>query len=87
VLKKLAVFPPRLDNLYKRMMQQMSELDDADTCCCVLASAAVLYRPVTIRELVILVEQLKDVGSDVREIIDLCRLFLTVRDDIVYFVH
>jgi hypothetical protein len=87
VLKKLAVFPPGLDDLYKRMMQQMSESDDADTCRCVLASTAVLYRPVTIRELVELVEQLKDVSSDVREIIDLCGSFLTVREDTVYFVH
>jgi hypothetical protein len=87
VLKKLAVFPPGLDDLYKRMMQQMSESDDADTCRCVLASTVVLYRPVTIRELVELVEQLKDVSSDVREIIDLCGSFLTVREDTVYFVH
>jgi hypothetical protein len=87
VLKKLAVFPPGLGDLYKRMMQQMSESDDADTCRCVLASTAVLYRPVTIRELVELVEQLKDVSSDVREIIDLCGSFLTVREDTVYFVH
>ncbi|RYN87201.1 Vegetative incompatibility protein [Alternaria tenuissima] len=87
VLKKLAVFPPGLDDLYKRMMQQMSESDDADICRCVLASTAVLYRPVTIRELVELVEQLKDVSSDVREIIDLCGSFLTVREDTVYFVH
>ncbi|KAF2030406.1 NACHT-domain-containing protein [Setomelanomma holmii] len=87
VLKKLAVFPPGLDDLYKRMMQQMSESDNADTCRCVLASTAVLYRPVTIRELVELVEQLKDNSSDVREIIDLCGSFLTVRKDKVYFVH
>jgi hypothetical protein len=87
VLKKLAVFPPGLDDLYKRMMQQISELDDADTCRCVLASAAVLYQSVTIRELITLVEQLKDVSSDVREVINLCGLFLAVREDTVYFVH
>jgi hypothetical protein len=87
VLKKLAAFPPGLDDLYRRMMQQMSESDDADICRCVLASTAVLYRPVTIRELVALVEQLEDVSSDVREIINLCGSFLTVREDTVYFVH
>jgi hypothetical protein len=73
--------------LYRRMIQQMSESDDADICRCVLASTAVLYRPVTIRELVALVEQLEDVGSDVREIINLCGSFLTMREDTVYFVH
>jgi hypothetical protein len=87
VLRKLAVFPPRLNDLYKRMMQQMSESDDADTCRCVLASTAVLYRPVTVRELVALIEQLEDYSNNVREIIDLCGSFLTVREDTVYFVH
>jgi hypothetical protein len=87
VRKKLALFPPGLDDLYKRMMQQMSESDDADTCRCVLASTAVLYRPVTISELVALVEQLEDVGDDVREIVSLCGSFLTLREDTIYFVH
>jgi hypothetical protein len=68
-------------------MQQMSESDDADTCRCVLASTAVLYRPVTVHELVTLIKQLKDISNDVREIIDLCGSFLTVREDTVYFVH
>ena len=67
-------------------MLQMSELDDAETCRCVLASAAVLYRPVTISELVALVEQLEDVGDDVREIVSLCGSFLTLREDIVMYL-
>jgi hypothetical protein len=87
VLKKLALFPPGLDALYTRMMQQMSQCDDAETCRCVLASMAVMYRPVTIRELVALVEQLDDVADNVREIISLCGSFLTLRDDTIYFVH
>jgi hypothetical protein len=87
VLRKLALFPPGLDDLYKRMMQQINELDDADTCRCVIASLAVLYRPVTVPELVALVEQLEDVSDDVREIIGLCGSFLTIREDTVYFVH
>jgi hypothetical protein len=87
ILRKLALFPPRLDDLYKRMMQQINESDNADTCRCVLASAAVLYQPVTIPELVALVKQLEDVVDNVREIINLCGSFLTVREDTVYFVH
>jgi hypothetical protein len=87
VLRKLASFPPGLDSLYERMMQQMSESDDAEICRCVLALAAVLYRPITIPELVALVEQLKDVSDDVREIVTLCGSFLTLRDDTVYLVH
>jgi hypothetical protein len=76
--------------LYRRMMQQISESDDADTCRQVLASTAILYRPVTIPELVVLVEQLEGLDNDlnsVREIVGLCRSFLTLREDTVYFVH
>jgi hypothetical protein len=90
VLKKLALFPPGLDPLYKRMMHQMSESDDAEICRCVLASTAVLYRPVTIPELVALVEQLEEFAHNLesaREIVSLCGSFLTLREDTVYFVH
>jgi hypothetical protein len=89
VLRKLAVFPPGLDDLYKRMMHQMSQSDDAETCRCVLALTAILYRPVTISELVALVEQLKDLDNLelVREIVGFCGSFLTLREDTVYFVH
>jgi hypothetical protein len=89
VLKRLALFPPGLDALYKRMMQQISESDGAEMCRQVLASTAILYRPVTISELVALVEQLEDLDDleSVREIIGFCGSFLTLREDTVYFVH
>lgn len=89
VLRKLALFPPGLDFLYKRMMDQISESDGAEMCRQVLASTAILYRPVTISELVALVEQLEDLDDleSVREIVGLCGSFLTLREDTVYFVH
>ncbi|CAN9079598.1 unnamed protein product [Alternaria alternata] len=89
VLKKLALFPPGLDSLYKRMMDQISESDGAEICLQVLASTAILYRPVAVPELVALVEQLEDLDDleSVREIIGFCRSFLTLREDTVYFVH
>jgi hypothetical protein len=90
VLKKLAQFPPGLDSLYRRMLQQIRESDSAEICLEVLAVTAVLYRPVTVAELVVLTKQLTDLSDDlesVREIIGLCRSFLTLRDNTVYFVH
>jgi hypothetical protein len=90
VLKKLVLFPPGLDALYERMMHQMSETDDAEVCRQVLASTATLYRPVTIPELIALVQSLKGFVDDlksVREIVSLCGSFLTLREDTVYFVH
>jgi hypothetical protein len=90
VLKKLALFPPGLDSLYMRMLEQILMSGDAKMCLQVLATTAVLYRPITVAELIALVEQLKDYVDDlklVREIISLCGSFLTLQDDTVYFVH
>jgi hypothetical protein len=90
VLEKLALFPPGLDPLYKRMLRQVIELDGAGICRRVLALTAVMYRPVTIPELVALVEPLENFVNDLRsvqEIISLCGSFLTLREDTVYFVH
>jgi len=90
VLKKLAsVFPPTLDSLYGRMMDQISESDPAEICQHVLASVAVLYRPVTISELFALVEQLEDINDQEsrQQIVGYCGSFLTLREDTVYFVH
>ncbi|KAJ4286511.1 hypothetical protein N0V90_013211 [Kalmusia sp. IMI 367209] len=90
VTKKLNAFPAGLDSLYERMMEQISDSDDADVCKAILAIAAILYRPVTIEELVTLTEQLQDVANDakaIREIIGHCGSFLTLRENTVYFVH
>ncbi|KAI4264906.1 MAG: hypothetical protein L6R42_000020 [Xanthoria sp. 1 TBL-2021] len=89
VLKKLAVFPPGLDDLYKRMLQQIRKTDDAELCTQVLAAITLVYRPMLLKELVALVEPLEDIANDLelREIIGLCSSFLTLREQIVYFVH
>jgi hypothetical protein len=58
------------------MMQQISESDGDEICRQVLVSIAILYRPVTIPELVALVEQLEDLDYDlesVQEIVGFCR--------------
>jgi hypothetical protein len=90
VLGKLASFPPGLDSLYERMMNQISNSDNAEICLQVLASTSVLYRPVTISELTVLVEQLADFVDDlesVRKIVSFCGSFLTLQEDTIYFVH
>jgi hypothetical protein len=89
VLKKLNSFPPGLDALYERMMQQIGASADAELCRQVLASVALAYRPVTLAELVSLTELLDDVAdeAELQEIIGLCGSFLTLRADTVFFVH
>jgi hypothetical protein len=89
VLKKLSSFPPGLDALYERMMQQIGASDDNKLCKQVLATIALAYRPITLPELASLTELLEDVTdeAEVREIVSLCGSFLTLRGETVYFVH
>jgi hypothetical protein len=90
VLAKLNEFPPGLDSLYRRMMEQIDNSDDADLCKRILASIAIVYRPVSLKELTSLVDMPKNVSYNLEwlaEIIGLCGSFLTIREDIVYFVH
>ncbi|CAN9432099.1 unnamed protein product [Alternaria alternata] len=90
VMKKLKSIPPGLEPFYKRMMNGISESEDAETCGCVLATTAILFRPVVIEELVAIVEPLKEFVDDpetVLEIIELYGCFLTVRENTVYYVH
>ncbi|KAF2176924.1 WD40 repeat-like protein [Zopfia rhizophila CBS 207.26] len=89
-LAKLNAFPPGLDSLYKRMMQQICNLDDPNLCKRILASVAIVYQPITLKELTSLVEILEDMADDLdslREIIGLCGSFLAIRGDTIYFVH
>jgi hypothetical protein len=90
---KLGHFPPGLDDLYGRMVEQIRNLDDEeDTTLCrrILTTITLAYRPLTLEELASLVETLEDMANDpasLREIIGLCGSLLTVREDTVYFVH
>jgi hypothetical protein len=88
ILKKLKTFPPGLSSLYERMMLQTCSSDDADECKEILALLAVVYRPISIKELGTLVELLETLDLDsMREIVSNCGSFLTIREDTVYFVH
>jgi len=71
-------------------MEHISNSDDADLCKRVLASIAIVYQPITLKELTTLVEALEDMTDDLellREIISLYGSFLTMRDNTIYFVH
>ncbi len=71
-------------------MEQINNSDDADLCKRILASIAIVYRPVTLKELTSLVDMPKNISQNLEwlaEIIGLCGSFLTIREDIVYFVH
>ncbi|KAK4888989.1 hypothetical protein LTR27_012165 [Elasticomyces elasticus] len=74
----------------ERAGHKIIESDGAGICRRLLASTAVLYRPVTIPERLALMEPLENFVNDLRsvqDIINLCGSFLTLREDTVYFVH
>jgi hypothetical protein len=87
---KLNAFPPGLDSLYKRIVEQIYNSDNANLCKRILALIAIIYQPITLKELTSLVEMLKDISSNLEslgEIIGLCGSFLTIREGTIYFVH
>ncbi|UNI15346.1 hypothetical protein JDV02_001886 [Purpureocillium takamizusanense] len=87
-LSKLKLFPPGLDLLYERMMEQISGSNDANICKDILAITSVVYRPITLDELKVLVESLeKEDYNDLPQIITSCGSFLTLRGGVIYFVH
>lgn len=89
VRRKLASFPPGLDALYKRMMQQIDETDDAGYCKQVLAVIALVHRPITLVELIVLADLPGDLANeaDVREIIRSCGSFITLQEEIIFLIH
>ncbi|KAK3351892.1 putative heterokaryon incompatibility protein [Neurospora tetraspora] len=82
-LKKLRAFPPGLDSLYARMMEQIIQSDDADLCRQILAISSIVRRPISLQELTTLVEMSDDISDDpqsLEKLIGLCGSFLTLRD-------
>ena len=88
--KKLTAFPPRLDALYRRMMDQIWNSEDAELCKHILAVVSTVYRPVTLDELASFVDMPDGVSGDyeaLSEIIGLCGSFLILRERTISFVH
>jgi hypothetical protein len=89
-LAMLRSLPPGLDFLYARMLEQIGHSKDAELCKQILAVATIVRRPISLQELTSLVEMPDSVSDDpesLKEIIELCGSFLTLRERTVYFVH
>ncbi|KAK1236968.1 hypothetical protein MKX08_007916 [Trichoderma sp. CBMAI-0020] len=81
-------YPPGLNSLYQRMLENIRDSLDADTCRQILAIISVVYRPITLAELGRLLDSHDDYeNDDLPDIIGSCGSFLTIRDDVVYFIH
>ncbi|CAG8103232.1 unnamed protein product [Penicillium nalgiovense] len=89
-LKKLEAFPPGLNALYSRMIDQVHNSEDAEPCKRILAVMSIVYRPITLNELASLLEIPDGLSEDsqaLSEVIAICGSFLTVREDTIVFVH
>ena len=93
VLRTLHSFPAGLDQLYKRMMEQIREegdQDDVDLCMQILSVASTVYRPITLDELGSFLECPCDIQQSsgwLEHYIKLCGSFLAIRSRSVFFVH
>ncbi|KAF7524678.1 hypothetical protein G7054_g11335 [Neopestalotiopsis clavispora] len=87
-LDTLKSFPPGLNPLYNRMLGEISDSKDANNCKNVLAIASVVYRPITLDELKVFLKPSLNLDQDeLEEIIKCCGSFLTLRENVVSFVH
>jgi nucleoside phosphorylase len=89
----LQAMPPGLDPLYDLMMTQImaqKHVKTAEYCKSVLQSVTVAFRPLRLEELVVVAGLPNDQFDHVQKTADLvshCGSFLTVRQNIVSFIH
>jgi nucleoside phosphorylase len=89
----LQAMPPGLDPLYNLMMTQIlaqKHVKTAEYCKSVLQSVTVAFRPLRLEELVVVAGLPSDQFDHVQRTADLvshCGSFLTVRQNIVSFIH
>ncbi|KAF4345634.1 vegetatible incompatibility het-E-1 [Fusarium beomiforme] len=90
VPEKLKEFPSGLQDLYKRMMQEVEESGHRSRCKDILAVTALVHRPISLAELSSSARSLSQFSDDLESLKRLvlrCGCFLVVPDDIVYFMH
>ncbi|KAL6895283.1 hypothetical protein HDV57DRAFT_506834 [Trichoderma longibrachiatum] len=90
VLDTLKASPPELEPLFRKMVESISSSNEAKICERILTVATVARRPLTLQELIALAEtpgETHEKRQVVCELIGQCGSFLTIRDEVVYFVH
>ncbi|RBR14463.1 uncharacterized protein FIESC28_07699 [Fusarium coffeatum] len=88
--KVLQSFPPGLDKLYQRMINQILHSRDEETCKAILSVVTAAFEPLSLAELASSDDRLTCFQSDLQtlsSIVTCCGSFLTLRNNIVYTVH
>lgn len=87
------IFPPGLDDLYKRMLQQVANAPSkrtAEICKQILAVVCTVYRPLTLEELPSVIDfptTLSDSLKALEEALNRCGSFLSLKKQVVSIVH
>ena len=91
--KKLTTFPPKLNALYKRIIDQIhnsKDTKDTELCKSILAIISAVQRPITLDKLAPFIDMPKEVSTHreaLTEIIGLCGSFLTLQERTISFIH
>ena len=86
--KELYSFPPGLDALYQRMLEQILGSDEVDCLLQILVTVMIAFRPLKTAELGNLVESVEGYDeSSIQDAVLSCGSFLTLQGDKVYPLH
>ena len=86
----LEEFPPGLDPIYERMMKQIEYDKHVKICKRIIISAILAFRPLHLKELGAIADlpiELRESLSSLKRLVQFCGSFLTIQENIVYFVH
>ncbi|KAL8295725.1 hypothetical protein RB597_009191 [Gaeumannomyces tritici] len=90
VKENLTCFPPGLEDLYHRMLEQISSSTEATMYQDLLALNLVAYRPLSVHELSSVAPKIWAIASDAEglaKMFQLCGSFLMIRDNTIFWVH
>lgn len=91
VLERLSGLPKDLTELYDRMLHQIGHLEkrESELCESILGITVLAYQPLRLQELATLASFKGNLTrpSTLQSLIHNCGSFLTVKDEIIYFIH
>jgi hypothetical protein len=67
---------------------QERDVDDVRICQKILCAITLAFRPLHLKEIQAIIEEIELEDLEIcRELIETCGYFVTIRDDVVYFIH
>ncbi|KAJ5108899.1 hypothetical protein N7456_005574 [Penicillium angulare] len=90
-IERLTSFPSGLDALYRGMLEQVCDQEDATLYKTIIGLVAIFERPISLAELIPFIEVDEDLLEDdyesIEEMIGYCGSFLKIAQKTIFFVH